>query len=212
MTSCLVLIPTVCVRFSDDFAVWEIVATALVSGVVTAVTIWFATKSARTATQQALDQSEREHREALDQADRSSKWQSRMQEVVAMREMLYRYYWWKEHTNIAGSDDRYQEARFRAETLTKMSLNPAADDLFLVIRDGLERSTLPKPGESTTSGVGRRMVAESQLNDLMERWGDDPAAQEASLRQSADAIRARNREMADTIMAAALDRLADSGS
>ncbi|WP_187250430.1 hypothetical protein [Microbacterium sp. 4-7] len=93
MTSCIVFLPAICAEFSIALPVWELLATVLVTGSVTFLTIFWSLRAARAETTRAIaaaketERREREERQAASDADERRRVR---RERIALGESLFR--------------------------------------------------------------------------------------------------------------------------
>jgi hypothetical protein len=189
MESCLVTAGWFCGRWDATISFWDLLVTVLFTGLVTWLTIWAATRSAREATITTLRHASDLHRDALQQAERTSRWQARMSEVIALRGAVEATL--DAAASGASRDKRDESRRLMADAETRMriSLSPAGPELLRVLEFELQMaSRAPQPDEKPGSFIVETLARRQKLVELIEAWGRDPDSEATDIVRRAIAV------------------------
>lgn len=185
---CNIWVTFVCVSPSNGFPFWEILATCLITGVVTWLTIWAASRSARAATVASLEHATRLHRESLEASERQAKYQQRIREAQVLRQAVTTYSAVVKRGDDPRVSEQAQDVLRTADAVVEPSLTPGAPQLLRVVNFALELMPTRDEIADEWDWLNDVLRREEDILDRISSWSRDPDSAMVKLVEEADRI------------------------
>lgn len=182
----------ICSTPSDTFPFWEVSATAVITALVTWITIRAATRSARDATEKSLEQARELHTQSIEAAERQANYQTRMSEATTIGRAARAHFSVLLRGDDPGSDSRAEDLSHDARATLSPSLTPAAPQLLRVVMFELEVAPLKSDVDVTDEDAlweweNDALERRDRVLERIDDWARDP--DEAAERLIQDARR-----------------------
>lgn len=147
-----------------------------ITGGVTWLTIWAATRSAQAATAASLEHASALHRESLEANERAFQYQRRMSEAHVLRRAVTSYFAESRRSPDDAPSEKVEDLLRDADTYVAPSLTPGAPQLMRVVLFSL--SVVPRGDDIDDDDAAEWELdlfeREESLLELIADWAHDP--------------------------------------